>query len=132
MAKGEHRATFKEIMDSLDPGNTHEVWLSVVNTGVIDDWAGGTWHLTGKELDVRVARRLAISADLMVLGRGGSTQLEAVPAEQRAAVWETASRRYEGPGGKVEGPEWPKEPLYCAFKFASEDGRILLLIDESC
>ncbi|MEU0822124.1 hypothetical protein [Streptomyces mirabilis] len=132
MAKGEHRATFKEIVDSLDPGSTHDVWLSVVNTGVIDGWAGGTWHLTGQELDVRVARRLAVSANLMALGRGGSTQLEDVPAEQRAAVWEKASRRYKGPGGKVEAPEWPEEPLYCAFKFVSEDGRNLLMIDESC
>ncbi|WRZ89025.1 hypothetical protein OHB54_08050 [Streptomyces sp. NBC_01007] len=132
MAKGEHRATFREIMDSLDPGSIHEVWLSVVNTGVIDGWAGGTWHLTGRELDVRVARRLAISADLMVLGRGGSTRLEDVPTEQRAAVWEKAGRRYTGPCGKVEGPERPAEPLYCAFKFVSEDGRNLLLIDESC
>ncbi len=59
----------------------------------------------------------------MVWGRGGSTQLEDVPAEQRAAVWEMASRRYKGPGGKVEAPEWPEEPLYCAFKFVWEDGR---------
>lgn len=132
MAKGERRATFKEIIDSLDPEDVHEVWLSVVNTGVIGDWAGGTWHLAGKELDVRIARRLTVSADLMVLGRGGSTKLENVSAEQRAVVWEKASRRYEGPGGKVEGPNWPREPLYCAFKFVSEDGRNLLLIDESC
>ena len=132
MTKGERPATFQEIVNSLEPHAVHEVWLSVVNTGVINDWAGTTWHRKGKELDMRVARRLVISADLMVLGRGGSTMLEDVPPEQRPAVWAKASRRYEGPGGKIEGSEWPKEPLYSAFQFVSDDGRKLLLVDESC
>ncbi|WP_181794902.1 hypothetical protein [Streptomyces sp. WELS2] len=124
--------TFAEVVGSVGPGSVPEVWVSVVDTGVIDDWAGGSWRLSGRVLDVRVARRLAVGADLVVLGREGSTRLEDVPAGRRAAVWEAAGRRYAGPGGKAEGPEWPRRPLYRAFRFVSEDGRTLLLIDESC
>ncbi|GED89306.1 hypothetical protein TNCT6_63910 [Streptomyces sp. 6-11-2] len=116
----------------MEPADPPEQWMSVVETGVIDEHAGAWWQLKRGPLDVRVARRLADSASLMVVGHAASARFQDVPVDQRAETWTRAEERYEGPGGAIKGPDWPIEPVYNAYEFESDDGRSMLLLDETC
>ncbi|MGF1240271.1 hypothetical protein ACQSME_23840 [Streptomyces sp. 2-6] len=130
--KPRSRESFRRFLASMEPAEPSETWTSAVGTGVIEEHAGARWQLRRGPLDVRVARRLAVTASLLVVGNGAGTGLRDVPADRRAGTWTCAEARYEGPGGTVEGPDWPTEPVYHAYEFESDDGRSMLLLDETC
>ncbi|MFI6359254.1 hypothetical protein ACIBJF_43240 [Streptomyces sp. NPDC050743] len=130
--KSRRNESFQQFLASMAPADPPEQWMSVVETGVIDEHAGTRWQLKRGPLDVRVARRLATSASLMVIGDGASTRFRDVPVDQRTETWTRAEARYEGPGGIIKGPDWPIEPVYNAYEFESDDGRSMLLLDETC
>jgi hypothetical protein len=40
--------------------------------------------------------------------------------------------RFEGPGGRIVGPDWPEEATYSAYRFDSDNGQALLYLETHC
>ncbi|MFB7512742.1 hypothetical protein [Streptomyces sp. NPDC056144] len=96
--------------------------LSPASSGEILDRHGLRWTKSRGPLDVRLAKRLVKGADEMIIGEGAGETLRSVPAEGRAEAWALIKRELH------PAEHW----RYRAFDFRSEDGRVLLYVEESC
>jgi hypothetical protein len=116
---------FAEVVASLehtegsDPGAG---LLSPASAGELVDGQGCLWTRSRGPLDVRLARRLVRNADEMIIGEGAGEALRAVPAEGREEAWALVA----------DGLQTPESGTYRAYEFRSEDGRVLLYVEESC
>ncbi|MGC2997805.1 hypothetical protein ACPF8X_05195 [Streptomyces sp. G35A] len=117
--------SFAEVMASLEPGEGADPAtgrLSPASVGELVDQQGCPWTKNRGPLDVRLTRRLVSGADEMIIGEGAGEVLRPVPAEGREEAW-TLIR---------DGLDTPESGRYRAFDFRSEDGRVLLYVEEFC
>ncbi|MFV2117346.1 hypothetical protein ACE14D_02425 [Streptomyces sp. Act-28] len=117
--------SFAEVVASLEPGEGSDPAigkLSPASAGELVDPQGCLWAKSRGPLDARLARRLVSGADEMIIGEGAGEALRPVPADERQEAWNLIRDELDAaaPG------------RYQAFDFRSEDGRVLLYVEESC
>ncbi|MER5864950.1 hypothetical protein [Kitasatospora sp. NPDC002040] len=91
------------------------------------DADGCHWRLARGPLDPRRAKRLAVGADVMSMGRYYDDEAEwwlprFLPEAERPAAWLEARARF----GAAE------LPVHEAYEFTADDGRVLLFIETYC
>ncbi|MEU6482468.1 hypothetical protein [Streptomyces sp. NPDC046887] len=117
--------SFAEVVASLEPSEGSAPaadLLSPASSGELVDEQGRLWVKHRGPLDVRLVRRLVRGADAMLIGEGAGEVLRPVPAEGREEAWALVKDRLDTAEG--EG--------YRAYDFRSEDGRVLLYLEEFC
>ncbi|MFD1663201.1 hypothetical protein ACFSL4_34825 [Streptomyces caeni] len=96
--------------------------LSPASAGELVDGRGCLWAKSRGPLDARLAKRLVRGADEMIIGEGAGEVLRPVPADGREEAWALIKDRLDAP-----------EPgTYQAYDFRSQDGRVLLYVEEFC
>ncbi|MFI9155656.1 hypothetical protein [Streptomyces sp. NPDC053367] len=116
---------FAEVVASLEPAEgpgPAEGRLSPASAGELVDTQGRTWTMSRGPLDVRLARRLVRGAEEMVIGESAGEVLRPVPADGREEAWSLIK----------DALEEPESGRYRAYDFRSEDGRVLLYVEEFC
>jgi len=98
-----------------------------VNDGGFTDADGCYWLLARGPLDVRRAKRLAVTADRMTMGTEYDERAErflprTLTEDERPAAWLEARARF---GARTT-------PIHEAYEFTAEDGRVLLFIETYC
>jgi hypothetical protein len=114
-------ATVLEFLGPADPDDGPLV-LSPAGSGEIIDADGCRWAVSRGPLDVRLAKRLVRSADVMIIGESAGDHLRPVPAGERDAAWASIK-------GRIDSHDLPS---YQPYQFASADGRTLLYIEQTC
>ncbi|NUT99701.1 MAG: hypothetical protein HOY78_47590 [Saccharothrix sp.] len=117
--------SFAEVMASLEPGEGSDPGigqLSPASSGELVDQQGCLWRKSRGPLDARLIRRLVGGADEMIIGEGAGEVLRPVPADGREEAWTLIK----------DGLDTPESGRYRAFDFRSEDGRVLLYVEEFC
>ncbi|MCP3818694.1 hypothetical protein NLX86_11370 [Streptomyces sp. A3M-1-3] len=114
-------AAVLESLGSADPDDGPDV-LSPAGSGEIVDADGCRWAVSRGPLDVRLAKRLVRSADVMIVGESAGDRQRPVPARERDAAWARIKDRIDSDG----------LPSYQPYEFASADGRKLLYIEQTC
>ncbi|MEH0547485.1 hypothetical protein QA802_31700 [Streptomyces sp. B21-105] len=117
--------SFAEVMASLEPGEGSEPatgQFSPASAGELVDQQGCLWRKSRGPLDARLIRRLVSSADEMIVGEGAGEVLRPVPADGREEAWTLIKDELNASGSG----------RYQAFDFRSEDGRVLLYVEEFC
>ncbi|RMB79495.1 hypothetical protein CTZ28_45250 [Streptomyces shenzhenensis] len=108
-----------EAAEGSDPA---EGRLSPASSGELVDERGCLWTKSRGPLDVRLVKRLVRGADEMIVGEGAGEVLRSVPEEEREAAWALIKDGLDTAGSGT----W----TYRAYDFRSEDGRILLYVEE--
>ncbi|MDI9887725.1 hypothetical protein QMZ92_25985 [Streptomyces sp. HNM0645] len=117
--------SFAEVMASLEPmeGSDPDTGqLSPASAGELVDQQGCLWRKNRGPLDTRVIRRLVSGADELIVGEGAGEVLRPVPTDGREEVWTLIKDELNT----------SESGRYQAFDFRSEDGRVLLYIEEFC
>lgn len=114
-------AAVLETLGPADPDDGAHV-LSPAGSGELVDADGCRWAVNRGPLDVRLAKRLVRSADVMIIGESAGDHLRPVPGEERDAAW-------AGIKDRVYSDD---RPSYRPYHFTSADGRTLLYIEQSC
>ncbi|MCK8680607.1 hypothetical protein [Streptomyces lichenis] len=117
--------SFAEVVASLGPAEGSGPGadlLSPASSGELVDEQGRLWTRHRGPMDVRLVRRLVRGADAMLIGEGAGEVLRPVPAEGREEAWALVKDRLDTAEG--EG--------YRAYDFRSEDGCVLLYLEEFC
>ncbi|MEU2626537.1 hypothetical protein [Kitasatospora sp. NPDC007106] len=125
--KRPQHTTFAETVAALpavpDPGDEEE-WgrTGLPGEAAFTDARGRRWHLVRGGLDLRTARRLAVQADVLLVGHWLG-DLRDVPADGRQACWQTVKKTLYA----------AQAPDHAAYEYTSADGTLtMLLLAEYC
>ncbi|MGV9887040.1 hypothetical protein [Streptomyces sp. NPDC003395] len=111
-------------MEAAEGSDPVEGGRSPASSGELVDERGCRWTKSRGPLDVRLVKRLVRGADEVIVGEGAGEVLRPVPAEEREAAWALIKDGLDTAGSET----W----TYQAYEFRSEDGRILLYVEEFC
>ncbi|MFE7958838.1 hypothetical protein [Streptomyces sp. NPDC057413] len=111
-------------MEAAEGSDPVEGGRSPASSGELVDERGCLWTRSRGPLDVRLVKRLVRGADEVIVGEGAGEVLRPVPAEEREAAWALIKDGLDTAGSET----W----TYQAYEFRSEDGRILLYVEEFC
>ncbi|MFJ9948248.1 hypothetical protein [Kitasatospora sp. NPDC091207] len=132
MPKKRQRATaFAEMVAAMEPAAADQRGGSYVLRPVaargFTDADGCYWRLARGPLDPRRAKRLAVRADVMSMGEYYDGHVERwlprfLTEAERPAAWLAARARFDA----------ADLPIYEAYEFTADDGRVLLFIETYC
>ncbi|MGW4383246.1 hypothetical protein [Kitasatospora sp. NPDC004531] len=131
MTRKRRAATFADLLAAVPapPEDEPEVRhnpMPVHDRGFTDA-DGCHWRLVRGPLDVRRAKRLAVTADRMTMG---------VDYDERVRLWMPRFLSpQERPAAWLEaraGFHANERPSYRAYEFADADGRVLLFVETHC
>ncbi|MFI6039196.1 hypothetical protein ACIBBD_34730 [Streptomyces sp. NPDC051315] len=125
--KRQRTPTLAETVASLPPvqsseGEDAQGVLSPAGREEFVDDTGQRWQKVRGPLHPRLAQRLVVQADELIIGEGGGGQFRHVPPEDRLETWHAIKHRLDADG----------TPGYRPFAFSSAEGRTLLYIEEDC